>query len=73
MNDCSLGDFIFDKTSPRAIELALPPNLLEAGCKLEFGIEEPERPSDTIGTKDERRLGFFFRQIRIAGQTLESR
>jgi hypothetical protein len=38
---------------------------MHSECNLTFGIEEPDRPSETIGTKDERQLGFFFQQIRF--------
>ena len=65
MNGCNLGDFVCDNTSPKTLEVPLPLRLLQSACDLQFDSEEPERPSETIGTKDERALGFFFRQIRI--------
>jgi hypothetical protein len=65
LNDHKLGNFIFDKSSARSLEVALPERLLQTSCDLQFEIERPERPSDTIGTDDSRPLGFFFRQIRV--------
>jgi hypothetical protein len=66
LNDHNLGDYVFKKTSSKSLEVALPPGALPADCYLQFDIEQPDRPSETIGTSDERPLGFFFRQIRIA-------
>jgi hypothetical protein len=66
LNDRNLGDYVFNKTSSKSLEIALPPGALPADCHLQFHIEEPDRPSETIGTGDERPLGFFFREIRIA-------
>jgi len=67
LNDYHLGDFVCEKMKPEGIEIGLPPGLLDGGCKLQFDIEGPEPPSETIGTTDHRPLGFFFRQIRIVG------
>jgi hypothetical protein len=72
LNGCNLGDFVCDNSSPKTLEVALPSKLLQFGCDLQFDIEKPERPSDTIGTRDERPLGFFFYQIRIIEQAVEN-
>lgn len=66
VNHCDVGDFVFSKTSSRSLEIRLPPDLLQANCHLQFNIEGPDRPSETIGTGDVRPLGFFFQRIRIA-------
>lgn len=70
LNDRGLGDFVLDKKSPKRIEIALPPKLLQFGCNLQFDIEKPERPSETVGTNDARLLGFFFQQIRIVERSV---
>ena len=67
LNDYHLGDFVCKNTKPDRLEMRLPPGLLDCGCSLQFDIECPEPPSETIGTRDERPLGFFFYQIRIVG------
>jgi Methyltransferase domain len=67
LNDYHLGDFVYESTKPERLEISLPPRLLDGGCNLQFGIEGPEPPSETIGTTDQRPLGFFFRQMRIVG------
>jgi hypothetical protein len=67
-NGRSLGNFVCDNTGPNALEVALPPGPLQSRNDLQFDIESPECPSDTIGTRDERPLGFFFSQIRITEQ-----
>lgn len=72
LNDCSLGNFVLNKRSPKEIEIALPPNLLQFGCNLQFDTQEPERPSETVGTKDARPLGFFFQQIRIIERAVKT-
>jgi hypothetical protein len=65
LNDQNLGDFVFCGTSPKRVEIPIPRGILGALCNLLFDIEGPDRPSETIGTSDERPLGFFFQQIRI--------
>jgi Methyltransferase domain len=65
LNDCSLGKFIFDQTTPKSLHIPLPMSIISSECNLKFEIEGPDRPSETIGTKDGRPLGFFFRQIRV--------
>jgi len=65
MNDLHIGEFTFDRTTPKSLHIPLPTGIMHAECNLTFGIEEPDRPSETIGTKDERQLGFFFQQIRF--------
>jgi len=72
LNGCNLGEFVCDKTSPKTLELAVPIKLLQYGCDLHFDIENPDPPSETIGTKDERPLGFFFRQIRVIERAVEN-
>lgn len=72
LNECDLGRFVCDKTTPKTLELPVPLNLLQHGCDLQFDIEKPDRPSDTIGTGDARPLGFFFRQIRIVERAGEN-
>jgi hypothetical protein len=69
-NGRNLGDFVCDKTSPKTLEVALPPGPLQSDNHLQFDIESPDRPSDTIGTQDDRPLGFFFNQIRIIEQAV---
>jgi hypothetical protein len=66
LNGYKIGDYVFKKTDSKSREIALPSGALPADCHLEFDIEEPDRPSETIGTGDDRPLGFFFQQIRIA-------
>jgi hypothetical protein len=66
LNDHNLGEYVFDETSSKSLEVLLPPGALQTDCYLQFDIEEPDRPSETIGTSDDRPLGFFFQQIRIA-------
>jgi hypothetical protein len=66
LNDHNLGDYVFNKTSSKSLDVALPPGALPTDCHLQFEIEEPDRPSETIGTDDDRPLGFFFQQVRIA-------
>jgi hypothetical protein len=65
MNDRAIGEFTFDRTTPKRLHIPLPPGIMRSECNLTFGIEEPDRPSETIGTNDERQLGFFFQQIRF--------
>jgi methyltransferase family protein len=72
LNDRNLGDFVCDKTTPKTLELPVPLKLFEYGCDLQFDIEKPDRPSETIGTRDARPLGFFFRQIRIIERAVGS-
>lgn len=66
LNDQNLGEYVFNKMSSNTLEVALPAGALPTDCYLRFDIEEPDRPSETIGTSDDRPLGFFFQQIRIA-------
>jgi Methyltransferase domain len=66
LNHHKLGDFVFDETTPNGLQIPLPPEILQAECDLQFDIEGPDRPSEAIGTHDDRPLGFFFRQIRIS-------
>jgi hypothetical protein len=68
LNHHILGNFVFDKASPKSLEIPLPPGLLETDCDLEFDIEAPDRPSETIGSTDGRPLGFFLQQIRIVNR-----
>ena len=65
LNNQHLGEFLFEKDAPGKLEIPLPPGLLEADCHIQFGIEEPERPSEIMGTVDERHLGFLLQEIRI--------
>jgi len=65
LNDRPMGKFTFDRTTPKYLQLPLPAGILHSECNLKFEIEGPDRPSETIGTKDGRPLGFFFRQIRV--------
>ena len=65
LNERPLGKFTFDRTTPKSLHIRLPTGIMHSECNLTFGIEEPDRPSETIGTKDERQLGFFFQQIRF--------
>jgi hypothetical protein len=65
LNDYNLGDFVFNKVSSKRLEVALPPGMSQADCNLKFDIEGPDRPSETIGTRDARHLGFFFQQIQM--------
>jgi hypothetical protein len=65
VNGQYLGKFIFEKNRPGRLEVLLPPGLPAADCHIQFGIEEPERPSETLGTIDKRPLGFLLREIRI--------
>jgi hypothetical protein len=67
VNGRSLGRFLFKKDKPGRLEVSLPPGLLTADCSIQFGIEEPERPSEILGTIDKRPLGFLLREIRIIG------
>jgi Methyltransferase domain len=69
LNDRPIGEFTFDRTTPKCLHIPLPAGIMHSECNLTFGIEEPDRPSETIGTKDERRLGFFFQQIRFLSDT----
>lgn len=66
LNNRPIGEFTFDRTTPKCLRIPLPPGILHSECNLIFEIEEPDRPSETIGTLDERQLGFFFQQIRFA-------
>jgi hypothetical protein len=66
LNDRRLGEFTFDRTTPKWLQIPLPSGISYADCNLTFESEEPDRPSETIGTRDERELGFFFQQIRFA-------
>jgi hypothetical protein len=65
VNGRYLGKFLFEKSGPGRLEVPLPPGLLAATCRIRFGIEEPERPSETLGTTDKRPLGFLLHEIRI--------
>jgi hypothetical protein len=65
VNSRDLGQFSFAKDTPGRLEIALPPGLLGTDCRIQFGIEEPERPSETLGTIDERPLGFLLHEVRI--------
>jgi hypothetical protein len=65
LNDCPMGEFTFDRASPKPLHIPLPTGIIRSQCNLRFEIEEPDRPSETIGTKDGRPLGFFFRKIQI--------
>ncbi len=65
LNDRPIGKFTFDRTTPKYLQIPLPAGILHSECNLRFEIEDPDRPSETIGTKDGRPLGFFFRQIRV--------
>jgi hypothetical protein len=65
VNSRYLGKFLFEKSGPGRLEVPLPPGLLAATCRIQFGIEEPERPSETLGTTDKRPLGFLLHEIRI--------
>ncbi|MGA7869240.1 MAG: class I SAM-dependent methyltransferase [Stellaceae bacterium] len=65
LNGLSVGEFTFDRATPKCLRIPLPQGILHSGCDLMFEIEEPDRPSETIGTQDERQLGFFFRQIQF--------
>jgi hypothetical protein len=66
LNDCPLGDFMFDRTTPKYLQIPLPRGIVKSDCNLIFESEDPDRPSETIGTRDDRQLGFFFQQIRFA-------
>jgi hypothetical protein len=65
VNGRYLGKFLFEKNRPGRLEVSLPPGLPAADCRIQFGIEEPERPSETLGTTDKRPLGFLLHEIRI--------
>src|SRR5215475_10741992 len=65
LNDCSIGEFTLDQRTPKCLRIPLPAGVMHSECNLRFEIEQPDRPSETIGTKDSRPLGFFFRQIQI--------
>ncbi|HEX5315743.1 MAG TPA: hypothetical protein VFX22_03745, partial [Candidatus Kapabacteria bacterium] len=66
LNDRPLGEFTFDRTTPSYLQIPLPHGISCSECNLTFESEDPDRPSETIGTQDHRQLGFFFQQIRFA-------
>lgn len=66
LNDRPLGEFTFDRTTPKYLQIPLPRGISYSECNLTFESEDPDRPSETIGTQDQRQLGFFIQQVRFA-------
>jgi Methyltransferase domain len=65
LNDRPIGEFTFDRTTPQCLDIPLPTGIMHSDCNLAFDIEGPDRPSETLGTQDDRQLGFFFKRIRF--------
>lgn len=65
INGQSLGEFLFEQGAPGRLEISLPLGLVGTDCHIQLEIEGPDRPSEILGTADERQLGFLLHEIRV--------